>query len=253
MEEFNGAGKPRALICSDWSECLSPNGPFDPISFNYPEYSAELEDIFRKYTGNIISLGRALDMIINEKGLTLSQNQMERYMEQEFSMYKGVRELIQWAISNNILFVINSTGFQGYFQMAFRMGLIPRLLYISANPMIRFEDDDSTTWFDIYETTDKPRNTEKILSINNIPPQNTVLIGDSGGDGPHFEWGAKAGAKLIGSMPKWSLIRYCRERGIRIHHMFGVIYGEGEKRDPEREKEIDFSSLISEIKRLLNI
>jgi len=50
----------RALVSSDWSECLSPNGPFDPLSFNYPEYKEELEEIFNRYTGNIISLNDAL-------------------------------------------------------------------------------------------------------------------------------------------------------------------------------------------------
>lgn len=242
------------LICSDWSECLSPNGPFDPLSFNYPEYREELEEIFRKYTGNIISLGEALDTIINKKGLTISQEQMKDYMEHEFSMYKGVRELIEWALSNDILFVINSTGFQGYFQVAFEMGLIPELPYVSANPMIRFEEKgNSTTWLDINETSDKPINTEKIISDNNISPDKTIIIGDSGGDGPHFEWGARMGARLIASMPKWSLITYCKDLGINIHHMFGVIYKKGELRDPEREKKIDFRLLIPEIKSLFNL
>ena len=27
----------QAMVSTDWSECLSPNGPFDPITFNYPE------------------------------------------------------------------------------------------------------------------------------------------------------------------------------------------------------------------------
>jgi hypothetical protein len=37
--------KYKAVVSSDWSECLSPNGPFDPISFNYPELSGQLSNI----------------------------------------------------------------------------------------------------------------------------------------------------------------------------------------------------------------
>ncbi|MDQ1238628.1 MAG: hypothetical protein QG577_813, partial [Thermodesulfobacteriota bacterium] len=52
--------KHTAVISSDWSECLSPNGPFDPFAFTYPQIKGQLERIFREYTGNIISLGQAV-------------------------------------------------------------------------------------------------------------------------------------------------------------------------------------------------
>jgi hypothetical protein len=27
----------KGMLSSDWSQCLSPNGPFDPLIFLYPE------------------------------------------------------------------------------------------------------------------------------------------------------------------------------------------------------------------------
>ena len=46
------------ILSSDWSECLSPSGPFDFIAFNFPQLAPELNEVFRSYTGNLISLGR---------------------------------------------------------------------------------------------------------------------------------------------------------------------------------------------------
>ena len=43
--------KYKAMISSDWSECLSPNGPFDPIAYNYPNLTDALEQIFRQVHG----------------------------------------------------------------------------------------------------------------------------------------------------------------------------------------------------------
>ena len=47
------------ILSSDWSECLSPSGPFDFIAFNFPQLEPRLNDIFHSYTGNRISLGEA--------------------------------------------------------------------------------------------------------------------------------------------------------------------------------------------------
>jgi hypothetical protein len=84
-----------------------------------------------------------------------------------------------------------------------------------------------------------------------VSPQKVVVVGDSGGDGPHFEWGAALGATLVGSMTKWSLETYCRDRGIRIHEHFGLVYGEGENRDPGKEKTVDFMGLVRIIEEIL--
>jgi len=52
-----------AIVSSDWNECLAPCGPFDCICFSQPELETHLADIFRKYTGNIISLAEAVGKI----------------------------------------------------------------------------------------------------------------------------------------------------------------------------------------------
>ncbi|MGA8831743.1 MAG: hypothetical protein ACLQT6_17200 [Desulfomonilaceae bacterium] len=44
--------KYKAIVSSDWNECLAPSGPFDPISFTYPDLEPELSDLFAQYTGN---------------------------------------------------------------------------------------------------------------------------------------------------------------------------------------------------------
>ena len=78
-----------------------------------------------------------------------------------------------------------------------------------------------------------------------------ILMGDSGGDGPHFEWGAGIGAFLIGSMTKPSLQEYCQSKSILIDCRFGFTYAQGEKRDPEKELQIDFMGLTSPIAEFL--
>jgi hypothetical protein len=67
--------------------------------------------------------------------------------------------------------------------------------------------------------------------------------GDSGGDGPHFEWGATAGATLVGSMTKGSLYGFCRSRGIEIDSHFGLSYEQGGASDLDREMGVDFMAL----------
>ncbi len=74
----------RALFSSDWSECLSPNGPFDPIAFNYPEHQAQLERIFKQYTGNAITLNAAVESINKLLPCGPTQEQMDAYLDASF-------------------------------------------------------------------------------------------------------------------------------------------------------------------------
>ena len=78
-------------------------------------------------------------------------------------------------------------------------------------------------------------------------------MGDSGGDGPHFEWGAETGAFLIGSMTKPSLKSFCQTRDIRIDSQFGLSYSQGEEKDPQREMQTDFKKLSLKIEEFLNL
>ena len=42
------------------------------------------------------------------------------------------------SLSNNILFMINTTGLMGYFQRVFAKKLLPQVPVLSANPMTRY-------------------------------------------------------------------------------------------------------------------
>lgn len=245
--------KYRALISSDWNECLSPSRPFDVISFSYPSLALEVEEVFKAYTGNRIPLSEAARRIADLLPQPITEEQMDAYLDGRFATYRGVPELIGWCRRNDILFMINTTGMKGYFQRVFQRGLMPKAPVISAHPMITYHDGEeaSCQWYDLLEIQDKPKNTRSVVHAHGIPPDKVVLIGDSGGDGPHFEWGARAGACLIGSMTKGSLERYCRERGIEIHRYFGCRYAEGEERDPKAEMEADFMDLTPEIEKIL--
>jgi phosphoserine phosphatase len=243
----------RGLVSSDWSECLSPNGPFDPISFNYPEMASDLTRIFRQYTGNAITLRHASLQIKNLLPKPFSSDQMDAYLESSFKTYAGVPELIEWCLSRDILFVINTTNTQGYFQRVFRKGLLPEVPLIAANPLIRFPIPDNERRYvhEITEIDDKPRVTAAIAHAMNIPPKRIVVMGDSGGDGPHFRWGSEQGAFLIGSMTKPSLSNYCESNGITINNHFGVTYPAGEERDVAREMQVNFKELIDVIEAVV--
>ncbi len=245
--------KYRALISSDWNECLAPSGPFDPITFNYPSLGQEVKEIFKAYTGNHISLSEATRRIAILQPKMITEEQMDAYLDERFETYRGVPELIEWCDKNDVLFMVNTTGMQGYFQRVFKKGLLPKVPVVSAHPMIKYREEGKEVcqWYDLLEIQDKPRNTQAVMSALGLPPDKVVLIGDSGGDGPHFEWGAKAGAFLIGSMTKWSLDQYCRQRGIKINLYFGLRYSGGEERKEEQEVQVNFINLISNIKAIL--
>ncbi len=92
--------------------------------------------------------------------------------------------------------MINTTGTQGYFQRAFAKGLLPKVPVVAANPFIRFPGEDAEVNFGhhVLETDDKAKNTAAVVAEFNISPKRVIVMGDSGGDGPHFKWGASAGA-----------------------------------------------------------
>jgi 2-hydroxy-3-keto-5-methylthiopentenyl-1-phosphate phosphatase len=236
----------KAAVSSDWSECLSPCGPFDCIAFNFPQLAPELTRVFRQYTGNEITLGEAASQIRKILPVPISLEQMDAYLDASFATYKGVPELIDWCLRNDILFMINTTGMIGYFQRVFAKNLLPRIPIISAHPMIRYPlgESDPQHIYELAETRDKGQNTEKAARLLEIPSEKTIVMGDSGGDGPHFAWGAARGSFLIGSMTKPSLERYCRENNIGINLRFGLDYSLSERRDPQKELQVNFMDLI---------
>jgi 2-hydroxy-3-keto-5-methylthiopentenyl-1-phosphate phosphatase len=244
-----------AIVSSDWNECLAPTGPFDPIEFHHSALKGQLKEIFKEYTGNRIRLGEAMGRIEALVPRFLSEAEMDSYLDASFKIYKGVADLIEWSLSRNILFMINTTGFQGFFQRAFSKGLIPTVPALSAHPLIRFQrrPSDPEMILDLFETPDKGRNTEAVIKRFSVPPDKVVLIGDSGGDGPHFEWGAKAAATLVGSMTKGSLHNYCDSQGIKIDVLFGLTYDHGGERDPHKEMEVDFMALAPILKEKLDL
>jgi 2-hydroxy-3-keto-5-methylthiopentenyl-1-phosphate phosphatase len=245
----------QAIVSSDWSECLSPNGPFDPISFNYPQLEQELGRVFREYTSNKISLTDVTTLIEQLLPEPLTQEQMDAYLDASFQTYFGVPSLIEWCASRNILFMINTTGTQAYFQRAIAKSLLPPVPTISANPVIRFPQlsDGLRYVHEVREISDKPRSTEAVMKALKMPPSKILLIGDSGGDGPHFEWGGSVGAFLVGSMTKHSLATYCRSRNVEINRHFGLIYGPEQKRDPKEEMKVDFMELAHIIEDVLHL
>ncbi len=246
--------KYRAIISSDWNECLAPTGPFDPIAFVYPSLKAELDVIFRKYTSNEIPLSLAVKSIWELLPAPLTIEQMDIYLKESFSIYKGVYEFIEWAKSKEILFMINTTGMQGFFQRAIAKKLIPEVSLVAANPLINYTDNSTRDFyrFTVTEIQDKPKNTAAAVSSFGIPFNRIVVIGDSGGDGPHFEWGASIEALLIGSMTKYSLSKYCKDRNIVINQRFGVSYSQGQSRNLQKEMKFNFMDLTSVIDEFLS-
>ncbi|MBN1102752.1 MAG: hypothetical protein JXL84_04970, partial [Deltaproteobacteria bacterium] len=242
-----------ALVSSDWNECLAPCGPFDPILAVYPELSASLTTVFRMYTSNRITLGEAVDRIRESLPGPVTEEDMDAYLDKSFMTYRRVPALIDWCLQRGILFLINTTGTQGYFQRILRKALLPRDILVAANPLIRYSEGGGSQhpMIEVLEIQDKAKNTEKIIRAYGIPAGRVILIGDSGGDGPHFEWGESNATHLIGSMTKPSLEHYCTARGMTIHAHFGISYAEGDPRDLEREMRVDFMGLAGLIEDLL--
>jgi 2-hydroxy-3-keto-5-methylthiopentenyl-1-phosphate phosphatase len=246
--------KYKAMVSSDWNGCLAPCRPFDFISFAYPHLEANLAAVFRQYTGNLISLGEAAGQIRKLLPEPITPDQMDAYLDKSFTTYTGVPELIEWCASNNILFMINTTGMIGYFQRIFAKTLLPPVPVVSAHPMIRYPQSTSGSFrvYELLETRDKSKNTGEVARSQTIPARKILLLGDSGGDGPHFEWGAAIGAFLIGSMAKPSLDNYCRAKNIEINLRFGLDYSRCEKASLREELQIDFMDLTDTINEILN-
>jgi 2-hydroxy-3-keto-5-methylthiopentenyl-1-phosphate phosphatase len=251
MESMHKAYK--AIISSDWSECLAPCSPFDFISFNYPQLTTRLEAIFKQYTGNHISLGEAARQIRKMLPDPITENQMDAYLDHSFSTYPGVPELIEWCLSKDILFMINTTGMAGYFQRICAKGLLPGIPLLSAHPMVRYprQNSDPDHIYSLFEIKDKAKNTEAAIKVHQIPPNKIIIMGDSGGDGPHFEWGASVNAFLIGSMTKPSLENYCLTRKIKINFKFGISRAQSQNKDLKKEMQVNFMDLSSCIQAVL--
>lgn len=243
----------RAIVSSDWNECLAPTGPFDVIMFHHPELASDLMRIFQAYTGNRISLGKAVAQLRKLLPGLVSRQEMDQYLEASFKTYRGVTELIRWCRENEVLFMINTTAFQGFCERAMAKGLIPEVPVVSAHPLIRYGEpgEGRTRWMDLRETSDKALNTELVMKDAGLGPEKVLIMGDSGGDGPHFQWGASVGARLVGSMTKASLAGFCAERDVEIHTFFGPVYKEGEARDFDREMAVDFMDLVPVIEEIL--
>lgn len=245
----------RGLISSDWSECLSPNGPFDPLAFTFPNLQTELLHIFRTYTGNVITLREAIRKIQEIMPSGLTQDQMDAYLDACFRTYLAVPDFLQWCLDHDILFMINTTSNQGYFQRAIQKGLIPAVPVIAANPLIRFPDpsDGKRYALEVREIDDKGKNTELVMKEFGIRPEHVIVIGDSGGDGPHFVWAHEQNAHLIASMAKPSLVKYCASRHVTIQRFFGVVYGPEQSRDPEVEMQYNFMDLVPVVSEILRL
>jgi hypothetical protein len=245
----------RALVSTDWNECLAPCGPFDCFSHAHPEFGLKFDEFFRSYTGNRISLGETARRIRDLVPEPFTEQRMDAYLAREFTTYGNVPDLMEWCRKRQVLVMINTTGFVGYFQRVFARRLLPAVPVISAHPMIHFKTrpTDPSWMLELEETVDKGTNTETVARHFGIPTDRIIVMGDSGGDGPHFRWGASAGALLIGSMIKPSLDNFCNREGIRIGHRFGSVYEPGEPNDPVRDMQFDFMELTGVIGDFLGL
>ncbi len=213
----------RALISSDWNQCLSPCGPFDPLVYHYPELEPAIKKVFLDYTGNKISLSTALDKIRAFVSEPLSCSRMDAYLDTEFSLYPGVLELVKWCRKNEVAFMINTTGFMGYFQRLFDRGLFPVPDALAANKMIFYSNAECIPeiTFELTETSDKGIFTAEVVRRLGLELNKVMVIGDSGGDGPHFQWAKHNGAVLVAAMAKQSLLAFCKSREIEIDFFIG--------------------------------
>jgi hypothetical protein len=245
----------KGLIASDWSQCLAPSGPFDAISFRYPRLQNDIAGIFRRYTNNEITLASAVGTIDALIPAPLSKRDMDAYLTRHFRTYDGVAELMRWCRRNQIVFMINTTGPLGYFQRVLARGLLPEPAALAAHPAIQFSGAGQTDLltYPLLEITDKGLYTARAADHFGIPHEKIIVIGDSGGDGPHFEWAGSVGATTIASMAKPSLLNYCSRRHLKITHRFGHTYADGEPVAEEKEAGYDFMGLSTLIGGLLGL
>jgi hypothetical protein len=149
--------------------------------------------------------------------------------------------------------MVNTTGAVGCFQRALFRHLLPPLPVISAYPEPHYPKtaSDPDQVYSLFEITGKARHTETVAQNMEIPLKRTIIVGDSGGDGPHFKWGAQNGAFLIASMAKPSLQLYCSEQDIQPDYFFGHTYCKGETRDHALEMGFDFMGLAAVIEEVI--
>ena len=81
--------------------------------------SPRSKTIFKAYTGNEIPLSEATKRILSLLPAPITEEQMDSYLDERFETYRGVPELMEWCEKKDILFMINTTGMQGYFQRVF--------------------------------------------------------------------------------------------------------------------------------------
>ncbi len=235
----------RALFSSDWSECLAPSGPFDCIFFNYPDLKEPLTTVFRQYTSNVITLGEAIGRIEALMPAPVTEAMMDTYLDAAYGTYPGAAEFIRWCGENHILFMLNTTGMKGYYQRVLAKGLLPSVPALSAHPFIGYAErsTDPEMFLPLYEIQDKAANSAAVAEKYGIPAGRIIVMGDSGGDGPHFAWGAQVNALLIASRPKPSLEKYCADRGITIHHRIGTA---------EEPHKVNFMDMVDWVQSYLN-
>jgi hypothetical protein len=125
---------------------------------------------------------------------------------------------------------------------------------LSANTLVRYpaRASDPATILELNETSDKCRNTAETAARLRIPKGKFVVLGDSGGDGPHFEWAEREGGFKVASMAKASLQSFCAAKKIAVDRFFGLTYAAGEARDLEREMRVDFRELVPVIAAALS-
>jgi hypothetical protein len=243
----------KGLIASDWNQCLAPCGPFDAVTFRYPRLQQPIDDVFKRYTNNEVTLAAAVSTIDALLPGPLSQHDMDGYLTRHFKTYRGVADLMLWCRRNQIAFMINTTGPLGYFQRVLARNLLPEPAALAAHPAIRFSGAGQTDRLtcELLEITDKGLHTARAADHFGVPFGNVIVIGDSGGDGPHFEWAGNVGAATIACMAKPSLLNYCRRRHLKITHRFGHTYAEGEAVAFEKENRYDFMELTEVVAGLL--
>ncbi len=242
-----------AMISSDWNQCLAPCGPFDAFAYHYPELRDRLARIFRQYTSNAVTLGQASAAIAKLLPAPLTPDKMDAYLQDRFAVYTGVHKFIRWCNDRSVLFMINTTGLTGYFQRALALELLPAVEVLAAHCLVRYDRcaTDPNFVLRLDEITDKPRHTAAMAEKFDIAPEKIIIMGDSGGDGPHFHWGSQIGATLIGSMVKPSLERYCTDQNIVMTHRFGHVYAVGETVNPEKELGYAFTDLIHIVEQVI--
>jgi hypothetical protein len=86
----------------------------------------------------------------------------------------------------------------------------------------------------------------------NIPDDSLIIMGDSGGDGPHFKWGASNNSFLVANMIKASLQHYCDKNNISIDLRFGLSYKNGETKDLRKEMQVNYMDLVPVIEDFIN-